>query len=139
MIDYIAKEWGNNKNNLEEYFKNNIQDKYCHSYLDILKKVFELVLIEEEYDLEKITQVDDGDYQGTLIFLIPKKTYQPSVDDYLITSVNYGSCSGCDTLQSIHEYDYERLPGEQEISSYMLLALHLIQKMKTLGDILSNP
>jgi hypothetical protein len=53
-----------------------------------------------------MTVIDDGDYQGTQIFIIPTDTYQPSVKDYVMTDTYYGSCSGCDTLQAISGYDY---------------------------------
>lgn len=104
-----------------------------NNYLTIVKKIFELVLTDEEYQINKITVVDDGSYHGTQIFLIPKKTYEPSVEDYLITHTYYGSCSGCDTLEGISCYD-DGLPSESKISEYMLLALHLVQKMKRIKE-----
>jgi len=54
-----------------------------------------------ELNLTDIHVIDDGEYQGTFIFLIPFDLYQPCCDDYLMTYVDYGSCSGCDTLQAI--------------------------------------
>jgi len=68
--------------------------------------------------------IDDGDYQGVLLFVIASGGYQPS--EYWTTSVWYGSCSGCDTFQSIMEdSDYDR-----RINDYMTLALHITQKLK---------
>lgn len=131
MIPEIIKKWNENKYKLEEYFRNTEQI-YYNNYLDILEKIIELVL-ENEYDANKITMIDDGDYQGTQIFLIPRKTYQPTIEDYLITHTYYGSCIGCDTLQAIHRYK-EEYPTEQQIKDYMQLALHLLQKMKKLED-----
>lgn len=52
---------------------------------------------------ERIHQIDDGDYQGTLIFVIGAGGYQPS--RYWYVKVGYGSCSGCDTLQAIRGYE----------------------------------
>jgi len=133
MITEIISQWDKNKGKLEEYFKNTKQSEFSDSYLSILKKIFELVLTDEEWQLDKITEVDDGDYQGTLLFIIPKDTYQPSVGDYLFTSVSYGSCSGCDTLQGIGSYDDE-IPNENQVAEYMTLALHLVQQMKKFED-----
>lgn len=81
-----------------------------------------------------MTVIDNGDYQGTQIFLIPMETYQPSVEDYVYTNTYYGSCSGCDTLQAIQSYDYNELPNEEQIKDYMTLALHLLQKCCFLKD-----
>lgn len=133
MLPEIIKQWETNKARLEEYFETTEQKEYCNSYLDIVKKIFELVLIEKQYELEKITVVDDGNYQGTQIFLIPEDTYQPSVDEYIITHTYYGSCSGCDTLQGINSYE-DGLPTDEQVKDYMMLALHLVQKMKKLKD-----
>ena len=85
--------------------------------------------------MKKITVVDDGDYQGTLLFLVPEKCYQPH--NYWSSKVYYGSCSGCDTFQAIQSdttYDFETETysklSENQISEYMLLALHLLQAMR---------
>lgn len=132
MITEIINQWDKNKDKLERYFKTTPQSEYA-TYLAIVEKIFEKVLIDKEYKLDRITVIDDGDYQGTQIFIIPEDVYQPCVEDYLITDTYYGSCSGCDTLQSIASYDYE-IPTEEQVSQYMLLALHLIQKMKKLSE-----
>jgi len=136
MRKEIIEQWDKNKSKLEEYFEATKQEEYCESYLSILKKVFELVLTDEEWQLDKITVVDDGYYQGTQLFIIPKQTYQPSEDEYLFTAVSYGSCSGCDTLQAISQYGYD-LPTKSQVAEYMTLSLHLIQKMKKFEDLAS--
>lgn len=134
MIKEIIERWEKNKHKLEIYFKETSQSEYS-VYEKIVKKLFELVINDAKtsYNTDQITLIDDGDYQGTLIFIIPKNTYQPSVDDYLMTSVSYGSCSGCDTLQAINNYSSE-CPDEEQVKDYMSLALHLIQNMKKLGE-----
>lgn len=74
----------------------------------------------EAPDPERIHQIDDGDYQGTLVFVIGAQGYQPST--YWATSVGYGSCSGCDALEDAWGYgdqhDYEGLYS---------LTLHMLQ------------
>jgi len=140
MIPEIIEKWELNKKLLENYFFTTPQSEYG-DYKDIVKVLFKIVLVGtpnkwngfDNYDTEKITVVDDGDYQGTQIFLIPKETYQPNVEDYIITNTYYGSCSGCDTLQGISNYD-DGLPNEEQVSEYMTLALHLVQKMKYLTE-----
>ena len=137
MIQEVIKQWDENKHKLEEYFRTTKQEEYSGSYKAILQKVIELVVTEKDeynkYDATKITVVDDGDYQGTQLFLIPTDTYIPSVEDYLITHTYYGSCSGCDTLQAISSYD-DDLQTEEQVKEYMTLALHLVQKMKRIMD-----
>lgn len=129
MIPEIINQWEENKYKLKEYFQTTEQPQY-DSYRVIVEKLFELVI--EGFLPEKMIVIDNGDYQGTLIFLIPKDTYQPNTDDYIVTDTYYGSCSGCDTLQGISSYD-DVLPTDEQVSEYMLLALHLVQKMRWLN------
>lgn len=104
-----------------------------------MKLIFQFVInaeIAEEcettaYDINRLHVIDDGNYQGTLLFIIPKDMYQPSADEYVITTVSYGSCSGCDTLLNISGYE-EGIPNEQQLKDYMTLCLHLLQRMKTI-------
>lgn len=140
MNKEILKQWEKNKNKLQKYFETTNQEAYT-SYEKILKAIIKYVLNKTDdywntYDT-KIKVIDDGEYQGTQIFIIHRNVYQPSVNDYLYTYVYYGSCSGCDTLQSI-EYSAdnygEGLPTKKQVKDYMLLALHLVQNLKTLKE-----
>lgn len=135
MIIELVKQWEENKHKLEEYFKTTNQGEYG-SYEDIVKKIFEICIPKASdyngWSLESMTVIDDGHYQGTQIFIIPTDTYQPSVEDYVMTDTYYGSCSGCDTLLNICGYE-DGLPDDEQIKEYMTLALHLVQKIKRLG------
>lgn len=84
------------------------------------------------FNLEELRIIDDGDYQGTQIFIIPLDTYQPSVSDYVYTHTYYGSCSGCDTLQAILGYDDNKKANANQVEDLMQLSLHLLQKCKML-------
>jgi hypothetical protein len=137
MITELVKQWEENKHKLAEYFKTTKQDEY-DSYETIVKKVFEICIPKatdcDGWDLEKMTVIDHGEYQGTQIFIIPTDTYQPDVEDYVMTDTYYGSCSGCDTLQAINDYSgFDDLPTDGQVKEYMTLALHLVQKIKRLG------
>ena len=137
MIQEIIKKWEENKYKLEEYFSTTKQEKFA-SYEAIVQQIFELVINSDEdsyerFNVNKMTVIDDGYYQGTQIFIIPKDTYQPNIDDYLITHTYYGSCSGCDVIEGIRNYS-SGLPTEQQVKEYMILALHLVQKMKRITD-----
>jgi hypothetical protein len=135
MIQELITQWEENKHKLEEYFKTTKQEEYS-SYKQIVTKIFELCLPKADeysgFDLSKMTVIDDGDYQGTQIFIIPKDVIQPTSGDYVMTNTYYGSCSACDTLKRICSYEYD-LPTDEEVKKYMTLALHLVQKLKWLG------
>jgi hypothetical protein len=137
MVQFFVKQWNENKHKLEDYFRTTRQEEYSSGYDKIVIKLFELCITQandySEFDLSKMTVIDDGDYQGTQIFIIPKNTYQPSASDYVITHTYYGSCSGCDTLQDICNYE-DGLPSEGQVMDYMSLALHLVQKLKWLTE-----
>jgi len=135
MEKELVKQWEENKHKLENYFRTTDQIEYC-DYKDIVSQLFKLCIPKSKYDqcwdLEKMTVIDDGDYQGTEIFIIPIKTYQPDIYDYIVTHTYYGSCSGCDTLEGISNYNYG-LPNEEQVREYMYLALNLLQKAHWLG------
>jgi len=135
MIQELVNQWECNKHKLEEYFKTINQEDY--SYELIVKKIFELCLLKSDddsgFNISKMTVIDDGNYEGTQIFIIPKDTYSPSIEDYVITHTYYGSCSGCDTLEKIRYLSDERQTNET-IKEYMTVALHLVQKLKWLGQ-----
>ena len=102
------------------------------SYKEIVTRVIEVVTTDD-YDApdpKRIHVIDDGDYQGTLVFVIGGCGYQPS--DYWYVKVGYGSCSGCDTLEAIGGYDDE--VSDEQAGQYLTLALHIVQGLKKMGD-----
>ena len=135
MIKEIVDKWDRNKNRLEDAIRTT--DMEDASYKTLVELIVQHILNNPEDDddwdnfkVEQIHEIDDGDYQGTLLFLIPKNRYQPDEDEYLVTYVDYGSCSGCDTLMEIQSYDHNDLPTCRQVNDYMRLCLHLIQNMK---------
>lgn len=112
-------------------------DSYGITYTNILKvtlkAMFENYDTYDDYeysnypDYEHIHVIDDGDYQGTLLFVVPENTYQPYT--YWIFRVSYGSCSYCDTLQGILDDEDDK---EQQIKDLITLALHMIQSGKVI-------
>ncbi|MBP5474133.1 MAG: hypothetical protein J6X92_05190 [Bacteroidales bacterium] len=127
MIKYCYKYWNQNKEELRGAIK---EDKTLNScgYKYLVELVTKYIL-GDEWDADGITEIDNGDYQGTLLYLIPRKKYQPLSHDYLMTCMGYGSCSGCDTLQGIQEYIWDALPTEQQVSEFMLLCEDLVTNM----------
>ena len=133
MIKFCLEQWDKNKERLEDRLDGDRKLNSC-DYEYLVKLVVNYVLNDEEprygedYDSENITVIDDGHYQGTLLFVIPQKTYQPSEYEYLMTYVGYGSCSGCDTLQSIQSWNDEK-PTKQQLKDYMTLCKDIVTNM----------
>lgn len=130
MIKEFCLAWEKNKDILKEYFRTHKQNEY-NSYVMLTRLLFDLVINPEmdfKFDTDEIAIIDDGDYQGTLVFILHICVCQPAITNYVYTSVCYGSCCGCDTLQSIYWYNCDALPTDEQIDSYMLLCLHLLQK-----------
>jgi len=132
MMKIVATKWGENSEKLRKALSENDGLKNCN-YLDLVKLSFDIILNDgspatARLDLGKITEVDDGGYQGTLLYLIPFDTYQPTEYEYLMTYVNYGSCSVCDTLQSIQDRngDHKKLTKEQ-VDDFMALCKDILQ------------
>ena len=73
----------------------------------------------------QIQRKDNGDYQGTLLYIIPFDKYQPEEYEYLMTFINYGSCSACDTLLSIQDYGEEKLTDDQ-VKDFMKLCKDIL-------------
>lgn len=142
MIKKFIYAWEENKDKLIEYLKTHKQEEY-DEYKKLVKILFDVVInpkldsnCHTIFNTDDIIEIDHGDYQGNLIFILHKDTYQPYVfdSDYVYTNVCYGSCSGCDTLQAIQAYDYEKYPTEEQIKDYMNLFLHLLQGCHYMKD-----
>lgn len=129
MITEFIDKFQEIKPRLLEQFSKEEPDDYQDIFKQTIKMMFEksddtYSCNSETPDFERITVIDDGDYQGTLVFVVASKGYQPS--DYWATQVDYGSCSGCDTFQSYSDYDNP----EQSAPEMATMALHMIESMK---------
>ncbi len=132
MLKIMANKWNKNKSKLEEELKS---WNMSSNYKDLVKITFNCIFNDEtcaygeDLAIENITEIDDGEYQGTLLYLIPFNKYQPSEYDYLMTYVNYGSCCGCDILLCIisHGDNNDDLPNEWQLKELMQLCLNIIQ------------
>lgn len=119
------------------------------SYDDIVKTVIQMlndVLSTDDNtysgeipDPDRIKTIDYGDYQGTRLFVIAAGGYQPS--QFWYVKIGYGSCSYCDTFQSIQDLDsrYDDdgnkvQPTDRQAREYLTLALHVIQGLKAMQE-----
>ncbi len=129
MIDDFVEAYMRNKDRMRARFAAKCPD----TYKDLVREVVECI---NDYgdnkgtplnplpDPKRIHQIDDGNYQGTLEFVIGEQGYQPS--RYWYARIDYGSCSACDTLQSIEWWGE---PTEQQLNDMMTLALHVVQQL----------
>ena len=133
MIKEFVQQWDERKHLLEDWLKENEPSEYE----DIYKKLFELVVTKpngyaDDWNWERFRVIDDGDYQGNLIFILCNDSYQPDLRDYIFTEVSYGSCSGCDTFEYIRNLFFdEGVNTDEQVNQYMTLALHMLQETKT--------
>ena len=117
----------------EEAVKQELKSKPPESYDDLVHRLVHVIGAEDEYRVpstKRIHLINDGDYQGTLLFVIGAGDYQPSL--YWAIPVEYGSCSGCDTLEAIRDEGpwkaKESTP--EQVQQYWTLMLHMVQLMK---------
>ena len=133
MIKELINSWNENKDKIEKDIRELAKKEYL-DYEDLVNVVFSHLKHSRyggdcEFNTKAITTIDDGDYQGTLIFIIPLKTYQPDEEDYFYTSVWYGSCCVCDILQGIM---YDSNNEEQKFKDLRTLCMHIVQNTKYL-------
>ena len=131
MITEFVQAWDARKSNLEEWFRQTNQEELSYEVIvgSIIDEVLNPFIEGKGYDSSKIHTVDDGNYQGCQIFIVPMKCYQPAPYEYITTYQDYGSCSGCDLLEGIRCYD-DGTPTEEQVKEYMMLALHLLQRFR---------
>lgn len=109
-----------------------LAEHHVAHYSELVKLVIKAINPGNDYgfpDANRITEIDHGDYQGTLVYVIGETGYQPST--YWYVHVDYGSCPACDTLEGIGGYS-DDAPTPEQIKQYMTLALHIVQRMKVM-------
>lgn len=130
MIEAFTKAWFANLHDMRAKF----EEQHPLDYESLVRAVVQMLHdSSDDYakpDPERIHSIDDGDYQGTLVFVIGSTGYQPST--YWYCRISYGSCSGCDSLQGICNFSYDK-PDKQQVDQYMTLALHVVQQLREMG------
>ncbi len=115
---------------LEQCFR----EKHPEDYKAIVTAVVAALHTEEfdSIDPNRIHEIDDGDYQGTLLYVIAGSNYQPN--NYWFVRVGYGSCSGCDAMQAINDSWDDTPPTNEQVADYMVLALHVVQGLREMDN-----
>lgn len=136
MLEYAVHQWDMNKDSLYAAIRTDTKLNCCN-YDYLVKLVVRHILNGKHrydplrnwtWDETNIVQIDHGYYTGTLLFVIPRNTCQPAAYEYLATKVEYGSCSGCDTLQDIQSFirgSFDQPPTPQQASDFMKLCLDI--------------
>ena len=90
MLKVLAEQWCKNQNKLKKYLKDNYETLNSLMYKDIVQIAFEQIYDNklDPLSFDCMTMVDNGGYQGTLLFIIPFNTYQPNEYQYLMTYIN---------------------------------------------------
>lgn len=130
MIQEFVDRFNENRNMLKANFKK----KHPEDYKEIVKSAIQLLKSDDGYsfpDPDIIHEIDDGNCQGTLLYIIPEHAYNPS--EYWYVKISYGSCSSCDTLESIKKYS-DHPPTDEQVKDYIMLALHIVQGLKKMSE-----
>ena len=120
MIQKFVNKFMVGKPHLRELFA----QKHPENYESIVKNVAEIILPAK---YTKVYTIDlNNNYQGTLLFVIQCNI---GGEQFWAVRVDYGSCSGCDTLESIRNYS-KIVPNKTQINDYITLALQIVQQLK---------
>ena len=126
----IVAAWDANKSKLRSVFEAGHPQDYKAVVTAVVKMIHDAFCADTHPDPERVHEIDDGDHQGTLVYVIGEAGYQP--DHYWYVKVAYGSCSGCDTLEGIRGCTNES-PTKSQVDEYMTLALHIVQGLRQMG------
>lgn len=130
MIKEFIAIWDEHKGEIQEKFEQGHPENYKAIIHAVVSMLHDNSNKYDKPDPNRIHEIDDGDYQGTLVYVIGGSGYQPY--EYWYVKVSYGSCSGCDTLKSIRGYENGK-PSKEQVQQYMTLALHIIQGLEEMS------
>ena len=124
MIQAFVDKFMEAKPALGERLVRELNTGYDFDYEKLVRAVVES--IGEPLDPERIQEINWGDYQGTVFYVIGATGYQPH--EFWTVKIDYGSCSHCDTLEGIRS-DHREGSDEQK-RQLLELALHVVQGLK---------
>jgi hypothetical protein len=102
------------------------------TYVNLVRRTVEVIDDGDDLgvtlDPTRITVIGEhDDYSGAMLFVLRTKYG----DGYLVAKMDYGSCSVCDTLQSIPQgWGDDYIVTDAEAAEYLTLALHFVQRLK---------
>lgn len=127
MLKIFLERWEENKNVLKEMLptiRNLNKWKYRHLVRFTFDVIYNNTVDDRVYrlDTSRITEIDDGEEKGTLIYIMPFETPTPTERDYLMTFIGYGSCPSCDVLEKAQEEDDK----DKQLNMYMTICKDII-------------
>jgi hypothetical protein len=134
MNEQFTKRWFEQ----EKSIRADIEASPPESYKDLVSTVLKHLeddTKEECINASTLSEVSFGGcWEGTKIFMVASDY---GSDTIWYCKVEYGSCSACDTLEGIKammsdEEDATEEEKKEVIDRYMLLALHIVQRLKVL-------
>lgn len=129
MIQRFVDAWERNKPLIRRMFAEKHPGDYDDVVLTVLAGLRHEAPSQGGFPDPAATLVIEGDsYQGTNTYLLVDSFRGGEPRWYV--RVDYGSCSGCDTLCSIHTGRRSDRPTDEQVDEYMTLALHIVQSIK---------
>lgn len=126
MIKFALEKWDKNNKKLREVIANTpVEERKKWDYDNLMYLVSKLIFEFDTLDLHDITYDGGENYNGTLMFLIPMNCVPEAPHDWLMSYIDYGSCTVCDTLQRI-QYTSESDPDIDAIDEYMHLCRDMV-------------
>ena len=137
MDKRLAELWYETRDDIrKELYKKYYDIKTYGDLLAIMLGEFAKYLeVEEQEGFFRIVAQEYGSYSGNVLLVYNLDEDDEILDDYtnsgvFICIIDYGSCSGCDTL--LHALDEGRIDGVGEL---MQICLHIIQRSKKLCNL----
>ncbi len=127
MIKFALNRWDDNNKKLREVITNTpVKERKSWEYTDLVYLVATTVYEFELPDVRSIRYGGECNYQGTLVFLIPMDDSPSTEREWLMSYIGYGSCTVCDTLQSIQCGDGESDSDIDVVDEYMKLCRDIV-------------
>lgn len=109
MNRYAVDKWHKNKCHLQNALMKLTKEQKRSLYYDGLMELCVKYILNIDADAdkqycEKVTSVSTGGYSGSILFVIMPKEYD-GIGKALVSYAEYGSCSLCDSLESIFADD----------------------------------
>jgi len=132
MIREITDKFVELRSDFEEVLSNTKMGRvsdYVH-LLEICLRLLNNADIGYKFYVDRLCENDSGEYEGTLLFIIPDKE---DTNNFWYIRQDYGSCSACDTLRGIQSsMEPQERYSDAQIKDLWLLSLHMMQNMKVL-------
>ena len=120
----------------EERLRQQFEKEHPESCHAIVKAVVE-VIGGKNYnpDPERVHEIDDGSYQGTLVYIIAERNMPPT--KYWSVKVSYWLCINYDALAPMWLSGIKQYapPTPEQVDEYMKLSRHIVESIHVLeGD-----